>query len=96
DRVRLLETGREIVLPIRPVDPRDLFRGDYARLSYEISTLDSSLLGWSPDAPSRPQDVFVTLEETSSGNWHAVAVSPTLPTNLPANQIAIGGRLNRY
>ena len=28
DRVSLLRTGREIVLPIKPVDPRDLFKGD--------------------------------------------------------------------
>ena len=44
DRVRLLAAGREIVLPIRPVDPRDLFKGDYARLGYEISVLDSKLV----------------------------------------------------
>lgn len=29
--------GREIVLPTLPVDPRDLFRGDYVVLRYEIS-----------------------------------------------------------
>jgi uncharacterized membrane-anchored protein len=28
DRVRLLSSGREITLPIVPVDPRDLFRGE--------------------------------------------------------------------
>ena len=28
DRVRLLKSGREITLPIVPVDPRDLFRGE--------------------------------------------------------------------
>jgi len=32
DRVRLLTSGREITLPIVPVDPRDLFRGEYVRL----------------------------------------------------------------
>ncbi|MFH1208777.1 MAG: GDYXXLXY domain-containing protein [Candidatus Omnitrophota bacterium] len=29
--------GREILLPTLPVDPRDLFRGDYVVLRYEIS-----------------------------------------------------------
>lgn len=29
--------GREIVLPTLPVDPRDLFRGDYVVLRYDIS-----------------------------------------------------------
>ena len=34
DRIQLLRSGREIVLPIVPVDPRDLFRGEYVRLEY--------------------------------------------------------------
>ena len=35
-----LQTGEEVLLKTRPVDPRDLFRGDYVVLRYEISTLD--------------------------------------------------------
>jgi len=35
-----LRTGTEVVLKTMPVDPRDLFRGDYVVLNYEISTLD--------------------------------------------------------
>ena len=34
-----LKTGREIILETVPVDPRDLFRGDYVILSYGISTV---------------------------------------------------------
>jgi uncharacterized membrane-anchored protein len=34
-----LRTGTEVVLKTEPVDPRDLFRGDYVTLNYEISTL---------------------------------------------------------
>lgn len=34
-----LWTGKEILLNTRPVDPRSLFRGNYARLSYDISSL---------------------------------------------------------
>jgi len=33
----ILKTGEEIILKTRPVDPRDLFRGDYVILDYEIS-----------------------------------------------------------
>lgn len=36
---RTLATGEEVVLQTVPVDPRDLFRGDYANLRYTISTL---------------------------------------------------------
>ena len=37
-----LRSGQEVLLKTRPVDPRDLFRGDYVVLNYEISSLDLS------------------------------------------------------
>ena len=37
DRVNILRTGTDVTLQTRPVDPRDLLRGDYVTLSYEIS-----------------------------------------------------------
>lgn len=39
-----LKTGKEILLKTVPIDPRDLFRGDYVVLRYEISTLDLNSL----------------------------------------------------
>ena len=36
-----LWVGDEIRLKTQPVDPRDLFRGNYARLNYAFSTVDS-------------------------------------------------------
>jgi len=35
----ILAFGKTVVLQTVPVDPRDIFRGDYVVLSYEISTL---------------------------------------------------------
>ena len=44
-----VETGEKIFLRVSPVDPRDLFRGDYVSLSYDISNLDlDQLSGHSP------------------------------------------------
>jgi len=37
-----LKTGNEILLKTAPIDPRDLFRGDYVILRYEISTIDTN------------------------------------------------------
>lgn len=34
-----LVTGRTVLVRVQPVDPRDLFRGDYVILSYDFSTL---------------------------------------------------------
>lgn len=36
-------TGEEVRLKVRPVDPRSLFRGNYARLVYDISRLPTNL-----------------------------------------------------
>ena len=42
-RAAILRDGREIVLEVLPVDPRDLLRGDYVRLDYNISSLPIEL-----------------------------------------------------
>jgi uncharacterized membrane-anchored protein len=34
-----IATGQEVVLQTAPVDPLDIFRGEYVQLRYEISTL---------------------------------------------------------
>ncbi|MAG11294.1 MAG: hypothetical protein CMI52_00595 [Parcubacteria group bacterium] len=39
-----IQTGEEVLLKTIPVDPRDLFRGDYVILSYEISRFESDIL----------------------------------------------------
>ena len=41
-RETILAFGRTAVLQTVPVDPRDLFKGEYVTLRYEISTLDST------------------------------------------------------
>jgi len=56
-----LRTGREVVLKTVPVDPRDLFRGDYVILSYELSRLDLGRLGVGRLALSPGQAVYVPL-----------------------------------
>lgn len=98
ERVRLLSSGREIVLPIRPVDPRDLFKGDYARLGFDISLLDRSLVPGDAAArdPSErarvPKTIYVTLEQQADQSWKPVAASDTLPTVAKASQIVLKGR----
>ncbi|MDX2157779.1 MAG: GDYXXLXY domain-containing protein [Hyphomicrobiaceae bacterium] len=97
DRVRLLTTGREIVLPIVPVDPRDLFKGDYARLAFEISRLDQSLApepdrNAGPPFARPPMTVYVTLEQRPDGTWGPIAVSSARPTTLDPGKVVLRGR----
>ena len=57
-----LQTGEEVLLKTRPVDPRDLFRGDYVILRYEISTLDMDELHVENGDLNLNERVYVTLE----------------------------------
>jgi uncharacterized membrane-anchored protein len=59
-----LELGgsRHVLLRVQPVDPQDLFRGEYVALSYPISRLQH--------ADARPGDrVWVPLNRQPGGAW---------------------------
>lgn len=56
-----LQTGEEILLKTRPVDPRDLFRGDYVILSYDISRLDLSSLESDASEFKENDKIYVAL-----------------------------------
>ena len=46
----ILRHGQEVLLKSLPVDPRDLLRGEYVILNYDISTIEPVLLvGERPD-----------------------------------------------
>jgi uncharacterized membrane-anchored protein len=38
-KVATLQSGTEVLLKIQPVDPRDMFRGDYMTFTYDISNV---------------------------------------------------------
>jgi uncharacterized membrane-anchored protein len=48
-RASQLANGVEVRLPVVPVDPRDLLRGDYVILSYPMSRLNEAELGGDSD-----------------------------------------------
>jgi uncharacterized membrane-anchored protein len=98
DRVHLLKNGREITLPIVPVDPRDLFRGEYVRLGYDIGRVPARVL----EGPlPRPNTAFyVTLERKPDGSWVPVKLSRTWsdersPDRIVLKARAMSGRLHR-
>ena len=76
-----LAFGREIRLRARPVDPLDVFRGNYVVLRYDISTVSV------PSAVSRGQRLCVTLSE-SDGVWTGRYGLP----ERPGGRTAICGR----
>ncbi len=73
-RAAILRSGTEIVLEVRPIDPRDLLRGDYVTVGYDISALGRALFtGPIPQEYSGPHTVFVRLKAGETGVWETVS-----------------------
>jgi uncharacterized membrane-anchored protein len=83
------QTGTEIVLRARPVDPRDLLRGAYVALDYEAERVDPATLSLPADAASwRSGDkLFLGLRE-ENGLWTPASLSRGKPANGPAIRVA--------
>jgi uncharacterized membrane-anchored protein len=79
NRALLLENGREVRLAVVPVDPRDLLRGDYVVLSYDISRLATDEVEGDDDF-GYYETVYVSLKEAPAG-WVATSVSRAEPEN---------------
>ena len=76
-RAEILRDGQEIALRVHPVDPRDLLRGDYVRLGYDISSIPVSLIEDLPSdlATTRAGPIYVRIKKAEDGYWHAVSAS---------------------
>lgn len=61
-----LWTGKEIRLKTRPVDPRSLFRGNYARLQYDISRIPAQDVD-SIRIPRPNEPVYIRLSPGPDG-----------------------------
>jgi len=68
-----LSNGVPVLLKVVPVDPRDLLRGDYVTLRYEISTIELALVKNTPTEYSNGDTVYVKLEKGEKF-WNATAV----------------------
>ena len=92
DRMQILRDGREVTLQTQPVDPRDLLRGDYVVLRYDISQLPAGALAGKPSA-ERNSVVFVKLAPNANGLYEAVSVHAE-PVPVTAPEILIRGRVS--
>jgi uncharacterized membrane-anchored protein len=70
-----LLTGRTVLVRVQPVDPRDLFRGDYVILSYAFSRV--------------PQQGIEGLSEKERGSWTKMegrtVYVPLVPDSVPGH-----------
>ncbi len=73
-----LAFGTKILLKTQPVDPWDLFRGDYVTLNYDISELDLNALPADKKDFKRNETVYVVLKQQDK-YWEPSAVSHGKP-----------------
>lgn len=94
DRMQILRDGVEVTLQTQPVDPRDLLRGDYVVLRYEISQVPAGALAGKV-ADARHPDVFVKLAPDAGGLYRAVSVHAE-PVPVTAPEVLIRGRVGNH
>lgn len=88
-RYYTLSAGTPVLLKASPVDPWDVFRGEYVRLEYDITWIKG------PDLDSnRRQDVYVVLEKGDK-YWQAAGIYLDKPV-LAGEQIFIKGSADYY
>lgn len=76
-RAAILRNGQEVLLKVEPVDPRDLLRGDYVRLGYDISALPAKTIVNLPAGAAVPEGgpIWVRLEKGADGFWQPTSAS---------------------
>ena len=86
-----LEGGKVVLLETRPVDPRDLLRGDYVTLSYKISDVPLSLFSPALTSGLAPgETVYVALEQR--GQFHEVVLASTNRITPADYRVVLKGR----
>lgn len=89
---RVLRIGQLIMLETRPVDPRDMLRGDYVILNYTISTVPLSC--FTPARTNHPaagSTIYVALALAANG-FYEVAQASTEPFAPPSGQVLMQGK----
>src|SRR5258708_18127043 len=85
---RGLASGKVVLLETRPVDPRDLLRGDFITLNYKIS--DVPLSAFSPprtNGLTPGATVYVALEQR--GEFYEAAKASTEPITSSVGQVVL-------
>ena len=85
----VLHFGEKVLLETRPIDPRDILRGDYVRLEYEIQDIPEEMIPEEFEYSNRDSDVvYISLVRDREGIASVLGVSmgrPSGGTYLKAN-----------
>ena len=85
-----LSLGKDILLKTEPVDPRDIFRGDYVNLNYEISTIDLDNTPFDHDFLAG-DPIYPILSEKEK-YWTIDSVSHTKP-DINSEEVCMKGTI---
>jgi len=84
--------GEEVRLKTAPVDPRDLFYGDYVILNYEISEIDASKLNVEKqDQPKRGDRIWVVVKK--EGEYHKLVSAHLKKPSLSEGETLLKARV---
>lgn len=92
NRDRLLKDGREVVIQVQPLDPRDLFRGDYVILGYPITQINVGE-GELPKGIEKGAVIYAVLKPGENDVWSVSRVSASYPSDVSAPEIVLRGRV---
>lgn len=91
-REYILHTGKEIYLQTAPIDPRDIFRGDYVRLDYTFLTVPiEKTRNLSFSENKKGQRVYAVLKKSSTDIYSF----DYLTSEKPSEGVFIAGRINQ-
>lgn len=96
-RASVLRSGQEVVLKVEPIDPRDLLRGDYVVLNYEIRNVPVAIVSNAPTdgAVERDTPIFVRLGKDEDGYWRPRSASLRVPGVPPVDgEVDIRGTIS--
>jgi len=92
EREWIARTGQVVYLRTAPIDPRDLFRGDFVRLQYEINRVPTKDVDATLRVPAtqrrRHEVVYTRLQPAGEGLYEAAGTS----TQRPADGLFLRGR----
>ena len=86
----IILSGRTITLRTNPVDPHSLFRGDYARLSFDVHRMKAD--DWSPWPPKIGETIYAELRQDAT-SWLVVGPRSEIPSGMPADHVVLKGKI---
>jgi uncharacterized membrane-anchored protein len=82
-----LASGKVVTFDTTPVDPWDMFRGDYVVLSYAFNNVPTT------EHFRRGQHVYTVLRKDATGQWQAKRVTAECPA-INSDEIVLAGKVD--